>query len=254
MAYYSKHPNLIIPDDNCEIWRYMDFPKFQSMIQRGSIFFSRVDKQTDKLEGEYPIRMLDELERRLGTIKSDDGASYTFAQWHKQKEIPSRLLSCWSVWLNETRKMWSTYTTTIESVSIRSTIGRLKNCFHLKGNGKLVVWIGKIRYGDEENKLPHSFHKWNINYYLFPFFAKKETFRWENEVRATVNISRKNQLIQDDSPNGCFIKADLHVLIDSVWVHPQATKDFRQRVGSMLLDYDYGEIPIRQSSWESVPE
>jgi len=232
----------------------MDFPKFQSMLQRGSIFFSRADKQTDKLEGDYPVGMLDELERQLGTFKSDDGLSYTFMQWHKQREIPSRLLSCWSVGTNESRRMWSEYTSTVESVVIRSTIERLKNCFHPEENDEQVVWIGKIRYGNEENILPHSFHKWNLNYFLYPFFAKKEAFRWEKEVRATVNISRKKQLSLDHSPKGCFIKADLHVLVDSVWVHPQATKDFRQRVGFMLVDSEYGEIPICQSSWESVSE
>lgn len=232
----------------------MDFPKFQSMLQRGSIFFSRADKQTDKLEAEYPNGMLDELEKRWGIVESDDGASYTFAQWHAQKEIPSRLLSCWSVSLNESRKMWSAYTTTVESIAIRSTIERLKGCFVLRRHGEPVVWIGKIRYGDDESRLPNSFYNWNTNYFLYPFFAKKEDLRWENEVRGTVNISRKKQLRLNHSPNGCFIKADLHMLIDSIWIHPQATEDFRHRVGSMFVDSAYNEIPICQSSWESVAE
>jgi hypothetical protein len=51
------------------------------MLQRGSIFFSRADTQTDKVEGEYPNGMLDELEKQWGIIKSDNKASYTFAQW-----------------------------------------------------------------------------------------------------------------------------------------------------------------------------
>jgi hypothetical protein len=252
MAYYFKHPDLELPDDNSVIWRYMDFPKFRSMVEQGSIFFSRADKQTDKFEGEYPNGMLDELEKRWGIIKSDDGEHYTFKQWHTQKEIRSRLLSCWSADLNQSRKKWSAYTSTVESVAIHSTIERLKNCFNLKGNGEPVVWIGKIRYGDEENRLPQSFHKWEVNYFLYPFFAKKECYRWENEVRATVNIALYKQLSLNHCPYGCFIKADLHVLIDSVWVHPHATEDFRHRVGSFLVDHEYGEISICQSSWESV--
>lgn len=254
MAYYFRHPDLELPDDNSVIWRYMDFSKFQSILQRGSIFFSRADEQTDRLEGEYPNGMLDEIEKRWGISRSDDGVSYTFAKWHTQREIPSRLLSCWSVGLNESRRMWSAYTDTIESVAIRSTIERLKNCFHHRGNEEPVVWIGKIRYGDEENRLPMSFFKWNVNYFLYPFFAKKEALRWENELRATVNIARRKQLRLNHSPKGCFIKADLHKLIDSVWVHPLATEDFRHRVGSPLVDYGYGEISICQSVWEFVPE
>jgi hypothetical protein len=254
MAYYYKHPDLILPDDNTVIWRYMDFSKFQSILQRSSIFFSRADKQTDKLEGEYPIGMLDELERRWGISKSDNGKFYTFAQWHYQREIPSRLLSCWSVGIDESRKRWSTYTTSLESVAIRSTIERLKNCFRREENDSQVVWIGKIRYGDDENKLPKSFFKWKVNYFLFPFFAKKDSFRWENEVRAIVNISHKKQITLNHSPNGCFIKADPYVLIDSVWVHPQANEEFRHKVESLIIDHGYGEITLCKSHWNSVPE
>ncbi len=76
----------------------------------------------------------------------------------------------------------------------------------------------------------------------------------KNEVRATVNLARKKQLALNHSPNGCFIKADLRVLIDSIWVHPQATEDFRHRVEILLNDSPYREIPIHQSSWEAVEE
>jgi hypothetical protein len=247
MAYYYKLSDLLLPDDNSIIWRYMDYPKLQSMLQKKSIFFSRADKQTDRLEGEYPKNMLNELETRYGTITSSDGKSYTFTQWHTQKEIPSRLLSCWNVNPHESKKRWSDYTTTTESIAIRSTIGRLIGCFTIKGNDEPVVWIGKIRYGDEENRLPHI---WNGNYFLYPFFAKREKYRWENEVRATVNLTRRKH----HSPTGCFIKADLRVLIDSIWVHPQATEDFRHRVENLLNDSQYSEIPTHQSFFEAVEE
>ncbi|MCP4683119.1 MAG: hypothetical protein GY864_12355 [Desulfobacterales bacterium] len=244
MAYYFEHPALKLPDDNCAISRYMDFPKFESMLKRGSIFFSRADKQTDKFEGEYPSGMLAELERIWGILPSDDGASYTFLQWHKQKEIPSRLLSCWRVGLSKSRKIWSAYTESIESVAIQSTVKKIKNCFGRRENGGPVVWIGEIRYGEKENRLPNSFHKWNVNYFLYPFFAKKEKYRCEEEVRATVNISRNKQSNLNHTPDGCFIKANLHVLIDSVHLHPDATEDFRYKVESMLIYFNYSNIPI----------
>jgi len=208
----------------------MDFSKFQTMLNRNSIFFSRADKQTDKFEGEYPVEMLRELEKRWGNIKSDDGKSYTFIQWHYNREIPSRLLSCWSVGLNESQRRWSEYTNSPRSVAIRSTIDRFKNCFIQEENDNLVVWIGKIRYGDDENKLPKSFFSWKVNYFLYPFFAKKESFRWENEIRATVNIAYMKQKKLNHSPNGCFIKADLHTLIESIWLHPQSREDFKNKV------------------------
>lgn len=254
MAYYYKHPDLTLPDDNSIIWRYIDFSKLQTMLERNSVFFSRADKQTDKFEGEYPIEMLRELEVRWGDNKSDVGESYTFIQWHNNREIPSRLISCWSVNINESRRKWSEYTISPESVAIRSTIVRLKNCFTQEKNDNLVVWIGKVRYGDDENKLPKSFFKWNVNYFLFPFFAKREAFRWENEIRATVNIALSKQQELNHNSNGCFIKANLHTLIESVWLHPQSEDDFENRVKSMLIDHGYRDIEVRKSFWDSVPE
>jgi hypothetical protein len=254
MAYYFNHPDLTLPDDESVIWRYMDFPKLQSTLQRGSFFFSRADRQTDQLEGEYPAGMLAELEHLWGVVVSDDGNSYTFSQWHTKKEIPSRLLSCWSVRSTESRKMWSSYTTTKDSVAIHSTIQRLKLCFETARDEGPVVWIGRVRYGEKESRLPGSIHKWNVNYFLYPFFAKREVFRWENEIRATINLSRKKQLSLDHNDNGCFIVVDLHTLIESIWLHPLATKNFQNKVVSTLPDLGFTEIPVFQSDWEALAE
>ena len=62
MAYYYKHPDLVLPEDTSVIWRYMELWKFQSMLRRNSIFFSRADKQSDEYEGEYPGGIGDVLE------------------------------------------------------------------------------------------------------------------------------------------------------------------------------------------------
>jgi hypothetical protein len=79
MAYYYKHPDLVLPEDGSVIWRYMDLWKLQAMLQENSVFLSRADKQTDNLEGEYPEGMLAELERRFEDgIPSNDGHTYTF--------------------------------------------------------------------------------------------------------------------------------------------------------------------------------
>lgn len=221
------------------------------MMQKGSVYFSRADKQSDKLEGEYPQNMIQELERRFRRIPSDDGKSYTFMQWHNQKEIPSRLLSCWNVSPLESKKRWLEYTRTAKSIAIRSTIRRLKNCF-AGSSEEPVVWMGKIRYGEKENALPCSYHKWNVNYFLYPFFAKKEKYRWEKEVRATVNLSQKKQYNLNHGSNGCFIKASLNVLIGSIWLHPQAKEDFYHRVENLLNNTSFGEIPIFQSCWKTI--
>jgi len=252
MAYYYEHPDLTLPYDDYVIWRYMDFSKFQLMMKEDALFFSRADKQADRHEGEYPEEMLADLEKTWGPgVKSNDGSTYRFNEWHNRKEKRSRLISCWSASLTETQRRWEEYTTNTESISIRSTIGRLKNCFHEKDEN--VVWIGKVRYGEEENRLNQSISKSGVNYFLYPFFKKEETFRWENEIRATVNLAQKKQTKLGHSPNGCYVNADLKILIEDVWINPQSSIDFRSQVETMLACYNFKSVDIYQSSWNSLP-
>lgn len=251
MAWYYEHPDLVIPPDGTVIWRYMDLWKFERMLSRGGIFFSRADKQqSDKVEGEYPPAMVAEFERRFkrGIRSEADGANCTFLEWHKQKEIPSRLISCWSTG-GESRKRWRKYTSSTQSFAIRSTVERLKNCFRDKST-EPVVWIGKVRYGEEENRLPESRFRWNINYMLYPFFAKKECYRWEGEIRATVNIALSKQ----DEPKGCYVMGDLFGLINSLWIHPQSPAGFKDEAVNVLSSSDLNEVGIYQSPWDSLPE
>lgn len=248
MAYYYKHPDLTLPEDGTVIWRYMDMWKFQSMIKENSIFFSRADKQTDDREGEYPEGMLAELRRKFGDgIPSDDGTIYTFDDWHARREIPSRLISCWSVGPKESQKKWTKYTASKESIAVCTTIGKLKKCF--RDRVEPVVWIGKVRYGEEENRLPNSISKGNLNFWLYPFFAKQDTYRWENEVRAIINLARRKHT---HSRNGCSVKADLQILVDSVWIHPQSPEALRGQVRTELAKCGFGNVEICQSPWDSL--
>ena len=49
---HQEHPVFRKPDnENVTIWRYMDFPKFVSMIDRKGLFLTRVDILQDKFEG-----------------------------------------------------------------------------------------------------------------------------------------------------------------------------------------------------------
>jgi hypothetical protein len=252
MAYYYMHPDLSLPDDASIIWRYMELGKFQSMIRENSIFFSRADKQSDELEGKYPEALSAALEREFGDgIPSDDGNTYTFLEWHTQKERRSRLVSCWSLGPSESQKMWDKYTQSGNSIAIRSTIARLKNCFH--DQVEPVVWIGKVRYGEEDNSLLGSIYSGDVNFLLYPFFAKRDSYRWENEVRAIVNIALAKQAQFVHSPNGCYIKADLKILVDSVWLNPQSPAELRGEVGACLNEYGFGDVEIYQSVWDCLP-
>jgi hypothetical protein len=49
---YKEHQVFEKPtDENTRIWRYLDFTKFVSLLDRQALFFTRVDKLGDAFEG-----------------------------------------------------------------------------------------------------------------------------------------------------------------------------------------------------------
>ncbi len=40
-------------NENSKIWRYLDFAKFISILDRKALFFVRADRLSDKFEGSY---------------------------------------------------------------------------------------------------------------------------------------------------------------------------------------------------------
>lgn len=248
-SFFFKDSELKLLDSSSYIWRYLNFHKFQSIIERESLFFSKANKQEDIQEGAYPIDMEEKIKRRWGIMPSDDGNSYSFSDWHINKEIPSHLINCWSLRPTESQKQWSTYTNCSESVAIRSTIKQLRNCFPYK---EPIVWIDIVRYGIDRNFLANPLDENRINPYHSPFFFKQKRFSWENEVRALINLSNKNQELYEHTPDGCFIPIDVKTLIESIWIHPKATNDFNQIVITEIQNSLISGISIDQSLWDEI--
>jgi len=133
---YKPHSKLEISNpDSSKIWRYMNFDKFQNMIEDTSLFFCRADKLGERWEGIFPKKTINKYGLKEKKILSSNGNTYTPKEWHKLKELRSHLINCWHVNSDESYEMWKTYTSkndniSAKSIAIQSTIGRLKNSFH----------------------------------------------------------------------------------------------------------------------------
>ncbi len=53
---YKEHHEFEEPDDRTIIWRYVDFTKFVSYLDKNALFFVRSDKLFDRYEGKYTDR------------------------------------------------------------------------------------------------------------------------------------------------------------------------------------------------------
>ncbi len=53
---YQLNDSLDIPKDDEKVWRYLDFAKFLSLLDKQAIYFASLEKlaDSDKFEGLYP--------------------------------------------------------------------------------------------------------------------------------------------------------------------------------------------------------
>jgi hypothetical protein len=236
---YTPHTKLEINNpDSSKIWRYMDFEKFQNMIENASLFFCRADKLGEKWEGSLTKKMIEKFGMEEKKILSSNGNTYNLIEWHKSKELRSHLINCWHVNSDESYEMWKTYASKNDNISskfiaIQSTIGRLKNSFHKTEES---IWIGEVKYVDHDILEPKN-RFLNIGWpnTLELFFLKRKEFKLEQELRAVINQA----FSKHKSEIGINVKCDLNELIVKVVLSPTCDEVLLSDVEKMIKKYGF---------------
>lgn len=236
---YVKHSKLEISNpDSSTIWRYMNFDKFQNMIEDTSLFFCRADKLGEKWEGILPKKMSKKFGLEEKKFLSSNGNTYNPIEWHKSKELRSHLINCWHVNNDESYEMWKTYASknnsiSTKSIAIQSTISGLKNSFH-----KAVerIYIGEVKYVDH-NILEPKNRFFNIGRpnTLEVFFLKRKEFKQEQELRAVINQA----FVNHKSEIGINVKCDLNRLIVKIVLSPTSNEALLSNVEKIIKRYGF---------------
>jgi len=226
---YKEHPVFEKPEnENAKIWRYMDFTKFVSLLDKSALFFSRADKLGDPFEGSYPRQNIQQRaalhEKWLNTLPTQ------YKEYFEQRPkaisgLYKSLRRCmfinsWHENEHESAAMWKLYLKSDGGIAIRSTFSRLRGCF---GNETPDIHIGKVRYIDYLKVAisEEDFFK--------PFLRKRKSFEHEREVRAIVFAYGKTEdgLTNLSSPAfsiGMPAPVDLDKLIDRIYLAPTSPK------------------------------
>jgi hypothetical protein len=253
---YEEHPIFEKPaDENAAIWRYMDFTKFVSLLDRQALFFARADTMPDPFEGSYSkenVRLRPELYKDLPKESLDKmlGSSAHFSREVRR----FTLLNCWHISENESAAMWKLNLKTDEGVAIRSTFRRLADS--LKTYTEQRVYIGKVKYIDYDTDwLPEG----NI---FYPFLHKRKSFEHERELRAViqrlpfVEMGRvpdsRIDLTQATPDLGAYVPVDVDLLLETVFVSPAAPAWFYELVSSVAGKYGFSK-EVRRSNLGEDP-
>lgn len=233
---YKEHPAFKKPDnENIKIWRYLDFTKFVSLLDKQALFFTRADKLSDPFEGSYskaniklrPIAykgiLPEKAQRRLSDIYRN---SRRFT-----------IINCWHINEYESAAMWKLYLKSDEGIAIQSTFKRLRESFN---NYLEDVYVGEVKYIDYETELMPE----GNTFYLF--LHKRKSFKYEHELRAIIQkIPTKDgrELIN----LGAYISVDVNTLIERIFASPTAPKWFNELVESIVNKYNLKKEVVQSS-------
>jgi hypothetical protein len=226
---------------DAKIWRYMDLPKFVSLLSRRALFFASVLKFDDPYEGWMPRSYIEAMSGlnqsfvdqhnslRGEVAKRYPGADLTalnkgmdeslvkYAEHAKNAlhEVRQRFgVSCWHKNEYESEAMWRSYPA--QSVAIESTVGRLHGANRTDKN----VIIENVRYMDFDRDPIER------GYSQIILVLKRKSFEHEREVRAIVMLG--------DGHKGQLLDYDIDSLISHVHISPRADEPFRHAVADVL--------------------
>ncbi|WP_430389597.1 hypothetical protein [Dyella sp. 20L07] len=236
---HTGHAAFRCPDPKSQLWRYMDFTKFISLLETRQLYFNRCDRFDDPYEGTV-TRGTASLMRDQGQPEKDIAAYIEFSKvWRQQMYV-----NCWSKSEYESAAMWGLYLQTTEGVAIRTTASRLAAVL---GPTPISVGLTDVMYVDYER---HAYNPGNIfHHYVY----KRLSFKHEMEVRAVVwGVEQQNQpFIEPNAPH-VLVDVDLSLLIESIQVSPTAQPWFADLVGRCVKRYGLN-VPVTQSDLYRSP-
>ncbi len=198
------------PEVTDTVWRYMSFEKFANILATESLFFTRADKYDDKFEGYVP---------QSTTLSYESSGSQIVPNFRQYI-----MCNCWHHSNEESMAMWDKYHLRNNGIAIKTTIGNLKNSLPDEPN----VFIGKIEYIEDYNQIDMREDVAPEIWLHYPYFYKRTPFKYEQEVRAIIDI---DSILQDDPYEfGRPLKINVKALIDEddekseVIVSPHADK------------------------------
>ena len=233
---YQERPGFELPPDDATLWRYMDFTKFVSLLDRQALFFSRAIDLGDPFEGSLPKRNLEQIDEHvsnLDNIPADQKGLVLDLVKATYQEIGGRfiLVNCWHENRSESDFMWKLYAQKKSGIAVMTSFGSLKRSFTCDA----PVHIGRVQYMDynrdfipPDDSPPGNFFPIDSR---LPFLHKRESFEPEREVRAIVP-SGANPLAEN-AP-GAYYEVDPSILIEKVFVAPYAEDWLMELVQSVV--------------------
>ncbi len=211
-----------------KLWRYLNFYKFEDLIKSKTLYFTRLDQFSDKLEGISPFSCIRAI---MSDKEKNEEQKKEAVRLYKIRMENNRKISfacCWHINSDINFKMWDTYgQNAMDSICIETSVNRLNKELT---KSKLPFLEEPVQYFDE----PY----FNQNAYWFPTLFKRKDFMSEQEFRSIL-------FVHGFDLTGIKINISPEDLIKKIYVHPKASKEFFKQIRDFVKCNNL-RIPIAQ--------
>lgn len=244
---YKEHEVFDTPDPASVLWRYLDFTRFVSLLDRSALHFTRAVQFDDPYEGAFsvvnqvlrpyvyeetvPAEMHSSLFQYIGSL----------AKANRERTF----ISCWHQSNHESAAMWKLYAPNYGGVAIKSTCQRLIDSLRCDDD----IYLGTVSYVDYNRVYIPEKNS------LAPYVFKRREFSHENEVRAVSFLwqaSTEDSAGREPTANGVYYSVDREKLIEEIRVAPVAEQWFFDLVYSVVQQYGLS-LTVLSSSLAAEP-
>lgn len=243
MADINPHPSFPQPSDpDARLWRYMDVEKFEWLLASGRLYVPRADQLGDVLEGTTPGGEIAHWRHLYETATSDEQRATIAHNRSFLAEMSAKLrtwyfVSCWHMNDHENNVMWGSYTSSPNSVAIRTTYSTMQDAL------PPYVFAGEVRYIDYDSS---RFGTGPELANMFEWIMHKELcFAGEREVRFVVvppygrdewmTDFASSHFPKKDAPDVAYFAppVDFKRVVLEIVLHPDATPEFVDRMNAL---------------------
>ncbi len=227
---YVPHEQILQPDDDTIVWKYLDLSKFLDLLMCRQLFMSRSDKFEDQYEGTFSEPTFEEIKK----IAENNAEFLDYYKTHRKNVV----ISSWHINEYESYAMWQIFTKNNEGLAIQSTIGRLKEA--LEPERGYEQYIGEVKYIDYKKEyIPFDND-------FFPILFKRKSFQYEREVSIVSDLTQHNISINEG------IKANVEIsrLIGKIYIHTNSENWYKNLVIGLMQQLGF-DFEIEKSDLES---
>lgn len=253
-TYFMPRP-YDVPPPQAQLWRYMDFTKYVSLLSSRGLYFSRADQFEDSHEGaKGHERRKEAWDKhylkffRQAISNPPEGHECNLSDQEVEEEAQRLLsdleidgeasrsrtfISCWHENPHESAAMGRLYSSFLpNAVAIKTTSDSL-----YKSLGRSPeIKIGRVQYID----LSKQYAGVNNAYW-----RKRKSFEHEREVRALFTDFSHREA-------GKLIDCNVELLIEAVYVSPQAPGWFSSLVNEVNRKFDL-RVKVSGSEFDEDP-